>query len=105
MTFAEVTDSYLDYVRENCPVSYWKRQEALLAPVLTRVGEMSCVEAINTLLPSVEAKDQAFETLLPIAAAQDVIGWALRNLSPDLLLDKMEIRIGTTPIRSTTVWN
>ena len=90
MIFADVTRVYLDYVKENCTETYWKRQEAILGGVLPRLGKLSCLEAINTLLPELEKKGRSLEDTPAIDAVQDVIGWALKSLSPDFLVSKTD---------------
>ena len=71
MTFAEITEKYLDYLKQNRTQRYWKRQEKILRErVLPEIGDMQFQDV----------RAQIASRTNVIFATYRVLEWAVRHI-------------------------
>jgi hypothetical protein len=86
MTFAEITEQYLDYLKKTRTEQYWQRQEKVLRDeVLPNVGAMLLPEVYSNMMssilnvPNLPETDQ-IKAHRVMNATNLVIGWAIENI-------------------------
>jgi hypothetical protein len=86
MTFAEITEQYLEYLKKTRTQQYWERQEKVLRDeVLPNVGAMLLPEVHSKMMssilnvPNLSEKEQ-IKAHRVMNATNLVIGWAIENI-------------------------